>query len=446
MAPRREHLNLVLFGNPSFWSDKRTADGSTARSAFGRYVDFAQQAERAKLDAFFRADFLGFDKDNIRNDPSLLAEPLALTAALSSVTERIGLVVTASTSFFEPYNVARQVATLHNVSGGRAGWNAVTSFNGEANFGPTSFSSPAERYARATEFIEIVVKLWASWEFDALSFSPGRQPVVDPARIHNPEHVGQYYSVAQGLDVSRLVDDLPVVFQAGASADGVRFAARFGEAVFVATPDFRHARAYYDSIKELVVGDGRHPDSLRVLPGVRTFVADSEQDAWDEYRQVFADDGYYRERLQFMKREAPFFDLDGLDLDDVIPAERIPSREKLATNQRRISRGLLLRDLITELGEVTLRQFLQRIRGSGHLDVIGTPEQVAGVFKTWFTERASDGFTLHGGNSFDRFTDQVVPILVDNGLFRADYEAETLRENLGLESYHLTAQALPASI
>jgi alkanesulfonate monooxygenase SsuD/methylene tetrahydromethanopterin reductase-like flavin-dependent oxidoreductase (luciferase family) len=154
---------------------------------------------------------------------------------------------------------------------------------------------------------------------------------------------------------------------------------------------------------------------------------------------VFADDGYYLERLQFMKREAPFFDLDGLELDDVIPAERIPSREKLASNHRRVSRGLLLRDLITELGDVTLRQFLQRIRGSGHLDVIGTAEQVADVFETWFTERASDGFTLHGGNSFDRFTDDVVPILVDKGLLRRDYEAETLRENLGLEPYHLTS-------
>ena len=140
-----------------------------------------------------------------------------------------------------------------------------------------------------------------------------------------------------------------------------------------------------------------------------------------------------------MKREAPFFDLDGLDLDDVIPAERIPSREKLATNQRRVSRGLLLRDLITELGDVTLRQFLQRIRGSGHLDVVGTAEQVADVFETWFTGRASDGFTLHGGNSFDRFTEQVVPLLVEKGLFRRDYEAETLRENLGLEPYHVAS-------
>jgi FMN-dependent oxidoreductase (nitrilotriacetate monooxygenase family) len=441
LSPRREHLNLVLFGNPSFWSDKRATHGSSARAAFSRYVDFARQAETAKLDAFFRADFLGFDKAHIRNDPSLLGEPLALTAALSSVTERIGLVVTASTSFFEPYNVARQVATLHNVSAGRAGWNAVTSFNGEVNFGPSSFSSPAERYARATEFIEIVVKLWASWDSDALSFPDGRPATVDSAKIHNPNHVGEYYSVEQALDVSRLIGPLPVVFQAGASDDGIRFAARFGEAVFVATPDLAHARAYYDSIKELVVADGRHPDSLRVLPGVRTFVADTEQDARDEYQEVFAENGYYTERLQFMGREAPFFDLDGLDLDDVIPGDRIPSRDKLATNQRRVSRGLLLHDLITELDGVTLRQFLQRIRGSGHLDVIGTPERVADVFAEWFIDRASDGFTLHGGNSFDRFTGQVVPLLQDKGLLRTDYEFETLRENMGLEPYRLVDPA-----
>lgn len=435
--PRRDHLNLILFGHPGFWSDKRGATGSSARSAFSRYVDFAKQAEEAKLDAFFKADFLGFDRFNISNDPSLLAEPLALTAALAAVTERIGLVATASTSFFEPYNVARQVATLHNVSGGRAGWNAVTSFNGEMNYGPVQFYSPAERYARATEFIEVVVKLWSSWDVDALSYTDGSVPVADPTRIRDPEHVGRYFSVEQALDVSRLLDDLPVVFQAGASADGVRFAARFGEAVFVATPDLAHARSYYDSIKQQVIANGRHPDSLRVLPGVRTFVADTAADAWDEYRQVFSESSYYVDRLKFIKREAPFFDLEGLELDDVIPAERIPSRQALATNPRRISRGLLLHDLVTETEGITLRTFLQRIRGSGHLDVVGTPEDVAEVLAEWFTVRASDGFTLHGGNSFDRFTGQVVPILAERGFFRAEYQGETLRENFGLQPYHL---------
>ncbi|MGH3637444.1 MAG: NtaA/DmoA family FMN-dependent monooxygenase [Mycobacterium sp.] len=431
-------MNLVLFGQPSGWNDKREAHGSSSRSAFARYVDFAQQAERAKLDAFFKADFLGFDKDNIINDPSLLAEPLALTAALSSLTERIGLVVTASTSFFEPYNVARQIATLHNISGGRAGWNAVTSFNGEVNFGASdsrasTLSSPSERYARANEFIEVVLKLWSSWDVDALTFPDGDAPRVDPTRIHNTNHVGEYYSVEQALDVSRLVEDLPVVFQAGASEEGIRFAARFGEAVFVATPDLEHGRSYYDSIKGLVTKNGRHPDALRVLPGVRTFIADTVQEAADEYREVFSDDEYYASRLKFVKREAPSFNLDGLELDDVISADRIPSRETLATNFRRVSRGLLLHDLVTELEGVTLRQFLQRIRGSGHLDVVGTPEQVADVFAEWFTVRASDGFTLHGGNSFDRFTGEVVPLLRDKGLLRTDYESDTLRGNLGLE-------------
>lgn len=435
MAPRREYLNLVLFDRPSGWTDKQQAHGSTPASAFSRIVEFAQQAERAKIDAFFKADFLGFDKDNIINDPSLLGEPLAVSAALASVTERIGLVVTASTSFFEPYNVARQIATLHNVSGGRAGWNAVTSFNGEVNFGPRTLLPPAERYARAAEFIEVVIKLWNSWAPDALSFNDGQVPAVDSALIRNIGHAGTYYLVEQALDVSRLVEDLPVVFQAGASEDGIRFAARFGEAVFVATPDLAHARSYYDTIKGLVASAGRHPDSLRVLPGIRTYIADTEEAALDEYRQVFAEPNFYTDRLKFLKREAPFFDFDGLDLDEVIPAERIPSQETLAASQRRVSRGLLLRDLLTEVDNVTLRQFLQRIRGSGHLDVIGTPEQVADVFAEWFTVRASDGFTLHGGNSFDRLTDQVIPLLRDKGLVRQEYEAETLRGNLGLEPY-----------
>ena len=432
MAPRREYLNLVLFDRPSGWADKLSAHGSTPRSAFTRIVEFAQQAERAKLDAFFKADFLGFDKSEIVNDPSLLGEPLAVSAALAAVTERIGLVVTASTSFFEPYNVARQIATLHNVSGGRAGWNAVTSFNGEVNFGPNVLFDPAERYARATEFIDVVVKLWNSWQPDALSFTDGAAPSVDPARIHDIEHVGRYYAVQQALDVSRLVEDLPVVFQAGASEEGIRFAARFGEAVFVATPDIDHARAYYDSVKALVVAHGRHPDTLRVLPGVRTYIADTEAAALAEYREVFSEPDYYEARRRFVRREAPMLVLDDLELDDVIPIDRIPSRELMATNRRRVSRGLLLRDLVTEIDGVTVRDFLQRIRGSGHLDVVGTPDQVADVFAQWFTARACDGFTLHGGNSFDRFTGEVVPVLQDRGLLRREYEGETLRQNLGL--------------
>ncbi|MGU3500568.1 NtaA/DmoA family FMN-dependent monooxygenase [Mycobacterium sp. C31M] len=443
MAPRREYLNLVLFDRPSGWSDKQPARGSTPASAFGRIVEFAQQAEHAKLDAFFKADFLGFDKNNIINDPSLLGEPLAVSAALASVTEHIGLVVTASTSFFEPYNVARQIATLHNVSGGRAGWNAVTSFNGEVNFGPNVLFEPSERYARATEFIDVVLALWNSWQPDALTFTDGAAPSVDPDRIHDIEHVGKYYAVQQALDVSRLVDDLPVVFQAGASEDGIRFAARFGEAVFVATPDLAHARSYYDSIKARVQAHGRHPDSLRVLPGIRTYIADTEAAALAEYREVFGEPDYYEARRKFVRREAPTLVLDDLELDDVIPIDRIPSRELMAANHRRVSRGLLLRDLVTEIDGVTVREFLQRIRGSGHLDVVGTAEQVADVFAEWFAVRACDGFTLHGGNSFDRFTGQVVPLLQDKGLLRREYEGRTLRQNLGLEPYHLGLAATP---
>jgi FMN-dependent oxidoreductase (nitrilotriacetate monooxygenase family) len=444
MVPRREFLNLVLFDRPGGWADKQAAHGSSAESSFARIVDFVQQAERAKLDAVFKADFLGFDKNNIINDPSLLGEPLAVTAALAALTERIGLVVTASTSFFEPYNLARQIATLHNVSAGRAGWNAVTSFNGEVNFGPSVLGAPAERYARAGEFIEVVVKLWTSWDTDALSFTDGAAPSVNPDRIHDIGHVGEHFSVQQALDVSRLVEDLPVVFQAGASEEGVRFAARFGEAVFVATPDLEHARTYYERLKALVVANGRHPDSLRVLPGIRTYIADTEEQALTEYREVFGEANYYESRLKFVKREAPSLNLDGLGLDDVITPDRIPSREHMAANHRRVSRGLLLRDLVTEVDGVTVRQFLQRIRGSGHLDVIGTADQVAEVFAEWFTVGASDGFTLHGGNSFDRFTGEVIPLLQDKGLVRRDYEGKTLRQNLGLQPYHLGLTANPA--
>ncbi len=445
MAPRREHLNFVLFGEPHGWLDKRQNRGSAPQNSLARHVEFAQQAESAKLDAYFKADFLGFDKHNILNDPSLLTEPLAVASALTAVTKRLGLVVTASTTFFDPYNVARQVATLHNLSGGRAGWNAVTSFKGEVNFGTgdgsSNFGTLTERYERAAEFVEVVAKLWDGWEPTALTYPEQGTPALDVTRVHDTDHVGSHFSVQQPLDVSRLVEDLPVVFQAGASDDGIRFAARFGEAVFVATPDLDHARTYYDRLKGLVAENGRHPDSLRILPGVRIHVGDTEQQALEEYRDVFQQESFYEQRRKFVKREAPFLDLDPLDLDDVIPAEQIPTKEQaeqfLVAHQRRVSRGLLVLDILTAEKDTTVRQLLQRLKGSGHLDVIGTPEQVADVLAEWFTVRASDGFTLHGGSSFDRFTGEVIPLLQKKGLVREEYAATTLRQNLGLDQYHL---------
>ena len=437
MTPQREYLALVPFAEPDLWYDLRSTGGETPNSGIARYVAYAQAAEAAKLDALFKADFLGFDKHHLRHDPSMLTEPLAVTAALASVTQRIGLVVTASTSFNLPYNVARQIATLHYVSGGRAGWNAVTSYLGEVDFGPVAFGTPTERYQKAAEFVEVVLKLWSGWDADALSYPLDRPPVVDVERIRDTDHVGEHFSVQHALDVSRVHEDLPVVFQAGASEDGVRFAARFGEAIFVATPDLAHARDYYDSVKKLVVANGRHPDSLRVFPGVRTFVADTEDEAREIYQDVFAKEGFYDERRKFVKREGPAIDLDGLELDDVVPPERIPSRETMLAHTRRISRGLLLHDILLANPGITVRRFLERLHGGGHLLAIGTPEQVADLFAEWFTNRACDGFTLSGGNSFARFTGEVVPLLQSKGVVHDDYRGTTLRANLGLDQHPL---------
>lgn len=433
MGTERRRLSFVLFGQPDGWGDKRVPVAPGAAGAFARHVAFARQAERATLDAYFKADFLGFDKDAIERDPSLIGEPLSIVSALATTTERLGLVTTASTSFFEPYNVARQVATLNAISGGRAGWNAVTSFNGEVNFGPSTLGSLPDRYERAHEFIDVVIRLWKSWDPDAVSFHDGARPTVDPSRIHEVRHAGKHFQVEQALDVSRLVPELPVVFQAGASDEGIRFAARHGEAVFVATTDIARGRAYSDRVKGLAAGYGRNPDSIRVLPGVRTYIGDTEATATEEYRSAYDDPAYYASRLRWISREAPAFDFDGLQLDEPIPAERIPSSEELARNPRRVSRGLLLLSILGELERPTLRTFLQRIHGHGHLDIVGTPEQVADTIGRWFAEGASDGFTLHGGNSFDRFTDEVIPLLRRRGIFREEYEGTTLRSHLGLD-------------
>jgi FMN-dependent oxidoreductase (nitrilotriacetate monooxygenase family) len=433
VTPTRKYLHLVAFLEPDLWNDLRAGRQGVPESATARYVQFGRAAEAAKLDALFKADFLGFNKFHIKHDPSMLTEPLVVASALSAVTEHIGLVVTASTSFFEPYNVARQIATLNSVSGGRAGWNVVTSYNGEVNFGPAAFGTPEQRYARATEFVEVVLKLWKGWEPDAISHLPDGTVTVDPSRIHDTNHVGAHFSVQEALDVSRVVEDLPVIFQAGASEAGIRFAARFGEAIFVATPNLTHAHEYYERVKGLVIANGRHPDSLRVLPGVRIYLGDTEDEAQESYREIFHHDSFYEERRQFVKREGPAIDLDGLDLDDVVPTERIPSRKAMLAAQRRVSRGLLLHDVLTETPGITVRRFLQRLHGGGHLLAIGTPDRVAAMLAEWFIARASDGFTLQGGNSFARFAGEVVPLLQERGVARREYEGQTLRSNLGLE-------------
>jgi len=280
-----------------------------------------------------------------------------------------------------------------------------------------------------------VLKLWEGWDPDAISYLPDGTATVDPLRIHDTNHVGEHFSVEEALDVSRVVEDLPVIFQAGASEAGISFAARFGEAIFVATPDLAYAHSYYEWVKGLVVDNGRHPDSLRVLPGVRIYLGDTEKDAQEAYREIFHHDSFYEERRKFVKREGPAIDLDGLDLDDVVPTERIPSRETMLAAQRRVSRGLLLHDILIGTPGITVRQFLQRLHGGGHLLGIGTPDRVASMLAEWFTTRASDGFTLQGGNSFARFTGEVVPLLQERGVVRAEYEGQTLRANLGLEAY-----------
>ncbi len=432
MPPRRQHLNFVLFGRPDLWLDRKIPTDGDGRNILTRLTTMAREAEEARIDAVFNADFLGFDKEKISGDPSVKVEPLAAAAALAAVTERIGLVVTQSTTFFEPYNVARQIATLHNLSGGRAGWNAVTSFNGETNFGPTQFSGLSDRYERAAEFVEVVQALWETWDADALDFESGRAPSLDTTKVRKTDHVGRFYSVEQPLDVSRVVEEQPVIFQAGASEEGIAFAARFGEAVFVATPHLEAAHEYYDKLKDQVVANGRDRDSLRVLPGLRTYIGDTEAEAWQEYHEFFEQENYYDQRIAFVKKEADFFDLEGLELDEVIPPERIPTREQLEANPRRVSRALVFHRLATEAGGVTLREFLHRIHGFGHLDVVGTTEQVADTLETWFTERAADGFVLQGGNSWERFANGVLPLLRERGVARREYEGTTLRSHLGL--------------
>jgi FMN-dependent oxidoreductase (nitrilotriacetate monooxygenase family) len=421
-ATRELHLGAFLIRHGHHVAGWRHPAADLSTPPFELYRQLAQTAERACFDAVFFADSLA-----VAGAPGL--EPLTLLSALAASTERIGLIGTATTTYNEPYHVARKFASLDSISGGRAGWNLVTSDNASEaqNFGREQHVGHADRYARAREFYEVVTGLWDSWEDATVSADKAAGQLVDPQRLHRLDHHGEHFDVAGPLNVARSPQGRPVVVQAGGSEAGRELAAQTADVIFTAHPSLAPAQTFYRDVKERAARHGRDPASLTIMPGIFSVAGGSQAEADDKFAQL-QELVPPRDGLALLGRMIGNFDLSAYPLDGPLPP--LPQ-----TDSGQQSRQALLTRLAQ--GEnLSIRQLYLRIAGGrGHLTVVGTPAVIADRMQEWFEQEAADGFNvmpawLPGG--LDDFTQLVVPELQRRGLFRKAYAGTTLREHLGL--------------
>ena len=429
---RQLHLNAFLMNTGHHEASWRLPESDPyAHVDLAHYVRLARTAERGTFDSLFLADGPQL-WSNLAQRPAGALEPLTLLTALATATEHIGLIATASTSYNSPYNLARKFASLDIVSGGRAGWNIVTTAGAEAarNFGLDAEPAHAERYARAAEFLDVAQKLWDSWEDDAIVADKAAGVWGDDAKIHPPRHRGTYFQVEGALNVPRAPQGYPLLVQAGSSEDGKRFAARYAEAVFTAQQTIEDARAFYADLRARTAEAGRDPDHVKVLPGIVPVIGSTEAEA-RAAEQVLEDHIVHTHgvaRLESLLQLEP----GTLELDAPLPAD-LPSEDAVEGAKSRYT-------LVVELARrerLTVRQLIGRLGGGrGHLTFAGTPEQVADAIETWFTQGAADGFNIMPPvlpSGLDAFVDHVVPILRERGLLRTAYgPRRTLRERYGL--------------
>jgi FMN-dependent oxidoreductase (nitrilotriacetate monooxygenase family) len=415
------------------WRHKDTLPD--AGTNFEHYKQLALTAERGLFDMIFTADSDGFWGGGRNNDVGKRSrggatfEPITLYSALAAVTTRIGFVATASTTYNEPYHLARKFASLDHISGGRAGWNVVTSGNESAafNFGLEAHPSHATRYRRAAEFLDVVKGLWDSWEDDAFSYDKKSGIFFDPERLHVLNHAGEFFRVRGPLNVPRSPQGYPVIVQAGSSEPGKELAACTAEVVFTAQQTLDEAQAFYRDVKSRLARYGRDPDTLKIMPGIFPVIGQTEEEAREKYEEL-QDLIHPSVGLAMLSGMAGGVDLSDYPLDGPVPTD-LPETNGGKSRQR------LLLDLAAR-ENLTIRQLYLRIAGArGHNTIQGTPKSIADHLENWFVNEGADGFNImppHLPGGLDDFVTLVIPELQRRGLFRTEYEGRTLRENLGL--------------
>ncbi len=438
-APRSDQMKLGAFFHPtgnhvaSWLHPQAQIDAGTN---FHHYVQLAQTAERAKFDLMFLADSVATRAGNLealRRWPQYMAyfDPLTLLAGVAAVTSHIGLVATATTSYNEPYNIARRLASLDHMSGGRAGWNVVTSSNkSEAyNFGLDAHPEHDDRYERALEFSDVVRGLLDSWDDDAFVRDRASAIYFDPAKLHVLNHRGKYFSVQGPLNAARPPQGYPVFAQAGISETARDMAARQAEIVFTPIHTIGMGQAFYGDLKARAAAYGRAPDHIKLMPGLNPIVGRTETEAEEKHQYlrslIYPDVG----------RELLANALGDVDLSDCEDDAPLPAHIRIAALRSGVSGARIVVEMCEQEG-LTLRQMYQRYAGArGQRTVKGTPTQIADEMENWFRSRVVDGFLVQPSVlpvGLDDFVELVIPELQNRGLFRVEYEGATLRENLGL--------------
>jgi len=428
MAKQRQlKLGALLHGVGGGTSMWRHPDAKPDASVnFDLYKQWVQKAEEGKFDLIFIADGLYINEKAI---PHFLNrfEPITILSALAAVSKNIGLVGTLSTSYSEPFTVARQFASLDKISDGRAGWNIVTSpLEGSAlNYGKKEHPDHDKRYRIATEYLEVVRGLWDSWEDDAFVRNKETGVFFDPEKMHVLNHEGEFFSVKGPLNIARSKQGQPVIFQAGASEVGKNYASKEADAVFTGHEFLEDAVAFYQDVKARTAGFGRNPDEVLIFPGISPIIGGTPEEAERKYQEV-ASLVTIENALDYLGRFFEHHDFSQYPLDEPFPELGDLGKNSFQSGTDKIKRDAKEKGL-------TLRQVaLQSATPRGGF--IGTPEQVADKIQAWFEAGAADGFMITAAvpNGLEDFVDHVVPILQERGIYRSEYESDTLRGNLGL--------------
>jgi FMN-dependent oxidoreductase (nitrilotriacetate monooxygenase family) len=450
---RRMHLGWLMnpYGtHPAAWLHPEAAVESDLD--IGHYVRMARLAERGKLDFIFQADAPACRDGNMEalsRAPRFMSiwEPATLLAALAGATTHIGLGGTASTSYYEPYNIARLFGSLDHLSKGRAAWNVVTSAHPSTgyNFGIEGLEPHALRYERAEEFLQIVLALWDSWDDDAFVRDRERGRFFDPDKLHYLHHKGKHFSVRGPLNMARTPQGRPVIIQAGGSEPGKNLAAETADVVFSAAGTIEKSHAFIQDVKGRMAGYGRRPEHLAILPGLNVTIGRTQAEAEDKYAalQALIHPDVGRELLS---DDLEGVDLSHIPLDGPVPLEALPK----SSNGHKAYFEALIEAVTKE--KLSLRQLYERHVARSGTTVRGTPTQIADKMEEWFSAGAADGFMLTFTSipqGLEDFVTLVVPELQRRGLFRSEYEGPMLRDHLGIprpeSRYHQQASLTPAA-
>lgn len=442
--PRTLHLALHPYGvggpgQHGLWKDPRVAKNASIDVQY--YIRQAQAAEHALFDALFIVDSQFINATYPAHYLNRL-EPLTLLSAVATHTRHIGLVGTASSTYNSPFNLARRFASLDHISGGRAGWNVVTSFDTgtSRNYGLDEHLDYATRYGRALEFVQVARGLWDSYEDDAFPADVERGVFLDPAKLHELHHEGEHFKVAGPLNLSRSPQGQPVIFQAGVSEEGRDLAARVAEGIYAPGGSLEAAQEYYADIKRRTAAHGRDPEHIKIFIHGGPVVAATDEAARRREREIFDEDNDLERNLALLGRSFGAYDFAAHDLD-----APFPDVAHLAEKGGRTAAA----NIITRAREqnLTLRQVAESANAFRRSPFVGAPDTVADAIERWFAAGTFDGINLafRTDDDLELFVDGVVPLLQKRGLFRTEYAADTLRGNLGLPipaNRHTTERAL----